>query len=1013
MDVDAASGLANRKPFMVEAKTQNPIPSGVKSVPTKPLVPQTRLVRAESESPDKADYDEQQEHDDQSTPRGNATQVPQACQRLKTPVRAELDDEVSEGEEQDTRPTDNVDGTAPEKHRVEDARSNPTPVLMCQGACACARGCPKKSDVVSNRDVEVGGHAEDDEFSLANCYRQFGRHDVFGQILQCTPYANDNFGLFEDGDTVRYSPVDDTMEYNDPVNGLPASSPPVDSSPGASTAAVAPSAFSRWMPPPPVTGLRGSSPTLPRVSDTKDSDDDYAKNQEEIVPSRTSNRDLYALEENTMNTEEEDTEDMENYRGAKQAHGRSSKPTKQSSHPLVKVTWPGKARKASGSRKRGPAPKDGGGAVFTSDSDDREDKFKGRGKAKEVRKNAKKGKAKTSKKDIMEDHEDLDEDTSASEGNGDNEDEGPGKSKTGPVSKEVRTKVFTAQDRFLEKLADIGVESGHDIQVLHQIAGMGGALKMARRTNSWNTYSQWHSEKNPIEKNTTRQEYARQTCAAYKAATPNLSPEERKDSGKVFEQLPWLCEWYDATMAQAVVTWRNEGKFRAKVKKAVQPMVQQSRLLHESFGIHVWGFVINTQGQASFMWGGTKTLKGDYEHIFGMQEIREQGETSSLAVLPKHQWEWREQEYARDTVRQVFSSLMGGLLHGHLQAAGEKLPSAEKFKMPWTEKFLDYAYRYKLRVVNYPTLLEDANQIIGTHNFLLKKVKDPGEVIGIEASDDEEEALPEEDQGEVALVVNCCGKALQRVRHSKAYHKDVEEAAKEAETAVKKAVPKKRSIAHEQSRSRSSSRSTADSACHCAPLPFPLSSGSCHHGRQTIPSYDFAPLPLPWPTLVIAVRKEAALPLPAALRGRMADPGAPVDMDMNPHVDLVQMRNKRRQMDEEPDTRSKRPRTEAKWTTVESRGRNTSADGSRAADAASGKVTRLRLKFDVKSPAVVKRFYASGFKRTSDVSWVDRHILVEDETGGWKHIGGGLAPILATEEDEHRYWKEIGMHGLE
>ena len=43
------------------------------------------------------------------------------------------------------------------------------------------------------------------------------------------------------------------------------------------------------------------------------------------------------------------------------------------------------------------------------------------------------------------------------------------------------------------------------------------------------------------------------------------------------------------------------------------------------------------------------------------------------------------------------------------------------FKMTWTPKFLDFAWQYKFRVVNYPSALENVGQIVGG-SFTLRKI---------------------------------------------------------------------------------------------------------------------------------------------------------------------------------------------------------------------------------------------------------------------------------------------------
>jgi hypothetical protein len=43
------------------------------------------------------------------------------------------------------------------------------------------------------------------------------------------------------------------------------------------------------------------------------------------------------------------------------------------------------------------------------------------------------------------------------------------------------------------------------------------------------------------------------------------------------------------------------------------------------------------------------------------------------------------------------------------------------FKMTWNQKFVDLAWQYKFRIVNYPSALEDAGQIIGS-SFDVRKI---------------------------------------------------------------------------------------------------------------------------------------------------------------------------------------------------------------------------------------------------------------------------------------------------
>jgi hypothetical protein len=46
-----------------------------------------------------------------------------------------------------------------------------------------------------------------------------------------------------------------------------------------------------------------------------------------------------------------------------------------------------------------------------------------------------------------------------------------------------------------------------------------------------------------------------------------------------------------------------------------------------------------------------------------------------------------------------------------------------KFQMKWNTKFIDVARESKCRIINYPAVLQAANQIIGMRQFNVKRIK--------------------------------------------------------------------------------------------------------------------------------------------------------------------------------------------------------------------------------------------------------------------------------------------------
>lgn len=101
-------------------------------------------------------------------------------------------------------------------------------------------------------------------------------------------------------------------------------------------------------------------------------------------------------------------------------------------------------------------------------------------------------------------------------------------------------------------------------------------------------------------------------------------------------------------------------------------------------------------------------------------------------------------ETMRDAYRRQFTSIVAGQLclcffllalleiRTHARAgeflrrtgtlSGQDLDKT-RFQMRWGVKFIDAAREGKCRIINYPTALRDANQIIGSAAFSLKKIK--------------------------------------------------------------------------------------------------------------------------------------------------------------------------------------------------------------------------------------------------------------------------------------------------
>ncbi|KAJ6570604.1 hypothetical protein DFH09DRAFT_1313205 [Mycena vulgaris] len=439
------------------------------------------------------------------------------------------------------------------------------------------------------------------------------------------------------------------------------------------------------------------------------------------------------------------------------------------------------------------------------------------------------------------------EDEEAADGDDDNESH-----KTGPVLAAIKERLAAAHESFLAEVAALAKECGKSPNTLHQLVG--SVIKTTRASSPWNIYQQWHAKMHPKATEMSTKDYNTLARNSFKTACA-LPEDELNDPHAVYTAIPWLKEWHNKLMTNVTLQWRNNGKFKAKVQKGMQPIVQQCRVMYNSFGVHVWGFRYRTEYKLSL----TQTIK-DWEHIIGMMNLKRRGGLDSelgqtVVGLMMGDVERKEGEAARDMFRCVLGSILSHQLEvfGVARGIGPKL--------------LDFLFKARCRVVNYPPALEDVGQQMGG-SFNLKKVslvtykafvpvmqkanqqmqegKEPGEdMMGIVSWDAAEMAQSLKDQRDIVLVTAVDRRTLVSVKHSAVYDISVADEFKATAPRGKRgpcAGSRSRLASHPPShfRSRSHSRSCLAS---CPPSHFRSQS----HSRSRL-----APiLPTPSPTPVV------------------------------------------------------------------------------------------------------------------------------------------------------------------
>ncbi|KAK7007315.1 hypothetical protein R3P38DRAFT_3212294 [Favolaschia claudopus] len=427
--------------------------------------------------------------------------------------------------------------------------------------------------------------------------------------------------------------------------------------------------------------------------------------------------------------------------------------------------------------------------------------------------------------DSDSDEPDVDED---SDEDGDDESEVQRKPRTtrykaGPLPASAIEELEVLRGKVMKDVDEIAAKYGKDPSMVFRALGIVVDSGIAGRSTSvWNMWQQYWAENGPKGEKATQ-------AGLLERLGADFPKDQINNKEAVFKRFPGLREWHENTMKTAIAQLAEKGKLKGKIRQAIKPITTIARHTHNAFKVTVFGFVIDPLHHNSFMFGSGDAYKelrrvrqsslvqdcAEYEHLIGVIEMKERGLITG--GLPAKSLARREAEGSRDAARRQFSSILAAQLYQRYQDAEVDVGDLENFKMIWSPRLIDVALQLQCKIVNFPAALVDAKMIIGTQGFKLKDIKastfekflpdlikaskpqtgDDDEdlattVMAIEPWTEEEKETPFEDQGNIAVVVNCDNRGLVWVKNSDKFHKQIKDRLDKAEKDARKAEKKQK-----------------------------------------------------------------------------------------------------------------------------------------------------------------------------------------------------------------------------
>ncbi|KAF8064949.1 hypothetical protein FPV67DRAFT_1671253 [Lyophyllum atratum] len=379
--------------------------------------------------------------------------------------------------------------------------------------------------------------------------------------------------------------------------------------------------------------------------------------------------------------------------------------------------------------------------------------------------------------------------------------------KPGPIPDVAKDAAFTAHAEYQRRMAEIAGQYEKPVLSLYQLVGQ-SVPTPRHEVNRWNAFQAWygvHGSKKK-DKGTKASEWARVLADEYEKHLKDALGEDWEDPECEAKCMESIVEWFKDRTTDYAPNMKADGKFRKVMASVAQKFIQSSAQAYEVYGVHVFGFVVNTELDEygitnSMAWGGTQAYEqlrnehqasiasqlSDYQAMFRVADMKLKGleVTDELFAVSRTK---NPGEKDRDHERRIFSMYIRNDLGKILHARGNHtLEVCKQQKVPWVG-WADFAYKEKIQIINWPPSarapapgfdLHSKDNGIPQHHMKASNTarldsEDESAIMIVEWSA-EQKALADDDPAlaDVPLVVNTNRRTVLSVSDSAKYQKSI------------------------------------------------------------------------------------------------------------------------------------------------------------------------------------------------------------------------------------------------